>query len=119
MISHVDHKFFTCTDVIPHLLQHCNSTPSVERVWLCNPSMDHFASSVGDFGWACGYRNLQMMLSSLLRHPAYVERLKIALPDIVPNSADEPFPMPSITRLQRAIEEAWNVGFDPAVSVLD
>lgn len=60
-----------------------------------------------------------MLLSSLLRHPAYVERLKIELPDIVPTSPEEPFPMPSITRLQRAIEEAWNLGFDPPVSFMD
>ena len=27
-------------------------------------NMDHYASSYGDKGWGCGYRNLQMVLSS-------------------------------------------------------
>ena len=29
---------------------------------------DHYASSYGDKGWGCGYRNLQMVLSCLLHN---------------------------------------------------
>ena len=39
-------------------------------VTLCSPT-DHFSSSYGDKGWGCGYRNLQMLLSSLIQLEHY------------------------------------------------
>ncbi|CAL9705497.1 unnamed protein product [Knipowitschia caucasica] len=69
------------------------------HVWLCADT-DHFCSSEGDRGWGCGYRNFQMLLSSLLR----LEQYATVLPDMA---------VPSIPRLQRLMEEAWAEGLDP------
>ncbi|KAM9852593.1 zinc finger-containing ubiquitin peptidase 1 [Aulostomus maculatus] len=69
------------------------------HVWLSAAS-DHYHSSAGDHGWGCGYRNLQMMLSSLYRNDAYA-----------PILAERA--VPSIPRLQSMIEEAWKGGLDP------
>ncbi|XP_066289693.1 zinc finger-containing ubiquitin peptidase 1-like isoform X2 [Branchiostoma lanceolatum] len=64
-------------------------------------SVDHFSSSWGDKGWGCGYRNIQMMLSSLFRDPAYRDVLVKTISF-----------MPSIPKIQQMIEEAWSRGFD-------
>ncbi|KAI7806567.1 zinc finger-containing ubiquitin peptidase 1 [Triplophysa rosa] len=67
------------------------------HVWLCAET-DHYSSSEGDKGWGCGYRNFQMLLSSLHRMEQYN-----FLPEAVP----------SIPRVQAVIEEAWSQGADP------
>uniref|UniRef100_A0A3B5KRP6 Zinc finger-containing ubiquitin peptidase 1 n=1 Tax=Xiphophorus couchianus TaxID=32473 RepID=A0A3B5KRP6_9TELE len=64
------------------------------HVWLAVDT-DHYSSSAGDKGWGCGYRNFQMLLSSLHRIDAYSSTI------------------PSIPRVQRMIEEAWKEGLDP------
>ncbi|KAM8868943.1 zinc finger-containing ubiquitin peptidase 1 isoform 2-T2 [Spinachia spinachia] len=69
------------------------------HVWL-SAATDHYCSSAGDKGWGCGYRNLQMLLSSLHTIEAYA-------PLIQENAA------PSIPRVQSMIEEAWRAGLDP------
>lgn len=57
----------SCTQsIVPRVATLSSSTPGVVRTLLCS-SIDHYASSYGDKGWGCGYRNLQMMLSSLLQ----------------------------------------------------
>lgn len=57
----------SCTkSVIPRVASLSASSPGVIRTLLCS-SIDHYASSWGDKGWGCGYRNLQMMLSSMLQ----------------------------------------------------
>uniref|UniRef100_UPI0037E87BA8 zinc finger-containing ubiquitin peptidase 1 n=1 Tax=Semicossyphus pulcher TaxID=241346 RepID=UPI0037E87BA8 len=68
------------------------------HVWL-SADTDHFCSSAGDKGWGCGYRNFQMILSSLHRIDAYAP--------ILPERT-----VPSIPRVQRMIEEAWREGLD-------
>lgn len=50
------------------------ATPNVEHTWLCN-TVDHYASTYGDKGWGCGYRNIQMMLSSLVHNTKYNNKL--------------------------------------------
>ncbi|XP_026120306.1 ubiquitin carboxyl-terminal hydrolase ZUFSP-like isoform X2 [Carassius auratus] len=67
------------------------------HVWLCAET-DHYSSSEGDKGWGCGYRNFQMLLSSLHRMEQY---------NLLPVS------VPSIPRVQALIEEAWGQGADP------
>lgn len=78
------------------------ASPGVTKSFVCS-SIDHYASSYGDKGWGCGYRNIQMMLSSLFQNPNYSEMLKAAIGS---NS------MPSISRLQKMVESAWTQGFD-------
>jgi hypothetical protein len=41
-----------------------------KQAWSSSDT-DHFASTVGDAGWGCGYRNLQMLISALLRIDIY------------------------------------------------
>ncbi|KAK5892855.1 hypothetical protein CesoFtcFv8_013204 [Champsocephalus esox] len=69
------------------------------HVWL-SADTDHFCSSAGDTGWGCGYRNIQMLLSSLHTIDAYAPLLQEKA-------------VPSIPRVQSMIEEAWKEGLDP------
>ncbi|XP_045044640.2 zinc finger-containing ubiquitin peptidase 1 isoform X2 [Desmodus rotundus] len=75
------------------------AAPDVRRVWL-SAVVDHFHSSCGDKGWGCGYRNFQMLLSSLLQNDAYDDCLK-------------GMSIPCIPKIQSMIEDAWREGFDP------
>nr|XP_029535237.1 zinc finger-containing ubiquitin peptidase 1-like isoform X3 [Oncorhynchus nerka] len=69
------------------------------HVWL-SADTDHFCSSEGDKGWGCGYRNFQMLLSSLKRMEPYTTCLSEGS-------------VPSIPRVQVLIEGAWREGLDP------
>ncbi|XP_072251098.1 zinc finger-containing ubiquitin peptidase 1 isoform X2 [Leuresthes tenuis] len=69
------------------------------HVWL-SAETDHYCSSAGDQGWGCGYRNFQMLLSSLHRTDEYSSLLQGK-------------PVPSVPRVQSMIEEAWKEGLDP------
>ncbi|NXI51090.1 ZUFSP hydrolase, partial [Chloroceryle aenea] len=72
----------------------------VRHVWL-SAGVDHFHSSWGDRGWGCGYRNFQMLLSSLLQNSLYNDCL------------GDTTLIPSIPKIQTMIEDAWREGFDP------
>lgn len=52
-----------------------NENKDVRHVWL-SAGVDHFHSSLGDRGWGCGYRNFQMLLSSLLQNSFYNDCLR-------------------------------------------
>ncbi|XP_051263261.1 zinc finger-containing ubiquitin peptidase 1 [Dicentrarchus labrax] len=69
------------------------------HVWL-SADTDHYCSSEGDKGWGCGYRNFQMLLSSLHRIDTYAP--------LLPEKA-----VPSIPQVQSMIEGAWKEGLDP------
>ncbi|XP_017293978.1 zinc finger-containing ubiquitin peptidase 1 isoform X2 [Kryptolebias marmoratus] len=69
------------------------------HVWLCADT-DHYGSSVGDKGWGCGYRNFQILLSSLKMIDTYSSLLQDKV-------------VPCIPRIQSMIEEAWKEGLDP------
>ncbi|XP_026226040.1 zinc finger-containing ubiquitin peptidase 1 isoform X2 [Anabas testudineus] len=69
------------------------------HVWL-SADTDHYCSSAGDKGWGCGYRNFQMLLSSLHRIDTYS-------PSLTEKT------LPSIPRVQSMIEGAWKEGLDP------
>ncbi|XP_048387041.1 zinc finger-containing ubiquitin peptidase 1 isoform X1 [Stegostoma tigrinum] len=71
----------------------------IRHVILCAET-DHYHASLGDKGWGCGYRNFQMLLSSLIRMEEYTHDLH----DIA---------IPCIPKIQSMIEEAWKDGFDP------
>ncbi|XP_069462741.1 zinc finger-containing ubiquitin peptidase 1 isoform X2 [Ambystoma mexicanum] len=82
--------------VLSQYYQNCGQ--DVKRVWLCSP-LDHFFTSLGDKGWGCGYRNFQMLLSSLLKNGLFA-----CLKDM---------PIPCIPKIQLMIENSWKEGFDP------
>lgn len=73
----------------------------VTSVSLSAPT-NHICSTPSDFGWGCGYRNIQMVMSSLLSLEPYTSILKKeGVTDI-----------PDILKLQNMIEQAWSQGFD-------
>ncbi|XP_053127969.1 zinc finger-containing ubiquitin peptidase 1 isoform X2 [Hemicordylus capensis] len=86
------------TEALCHYYQ--NECKDIKHVWL-SMGVDHFHCSLGDKGWGCGYRNFQMLLSSLMRNSAYKDCLK-------DNSS-----IPCIPKIQSLIEDAWREGFDP------
>ena len=60
-----------CKGIIPQLHHRYDMGVSgTKAAWLAVDT-DHYASTVGDAGWGCGYRNLQMLISSLLRIDIY------------------------------------------------
>ncbi|XP_041109152.1 zinc finger-containing ubiquitin peptidase 1 isoform X3 [Polyodon spathula] len=71
----------------------------VAHVWLCAET-DHFHSGGGDKGWGCGYRNFQMLVSSLLKMDQYKDCFKDKT-------------VPCIPKVQALIEDAWKEGADP------
>ena len=87
--------------LMPRLKAICQTAHGVAQTYLCSV-VDHASSSFGDKGWGCGYRNLQMLLSSLAHHTPFSDRLGIAKGSGVA----------SISRLQSLIESAWRRGFD-------
>ncbi|CAH0400741.1 unnamed protein product [Chilo suppressalis] len=92
------------TDGILERIAQLNAqNPSIVKTFLCG-GVDHYASTYGDRGWGCGYRNMQMVLSSLLRHPPYA-----ALLSSVTSTCGG---VPSIPRLQLLVERAWAMGID-------
>eukprot|EP00741_Cyanophora_paradoxa_P012800 tig00020629_g12364.t1 len=70
------------------------------RCLLAGPC-DLFTWGPGDAGWGCGYRNLQILCSWLVR-----------LPEYRPHLFDGSGEIPSLPRLQGYIEAAWRAGFD-------
>ena len=71
---------------------------------LCAAPVDHYSQSGGvedGAGWACGYRNMQMICSALMAQPRWAERLFGGARS-----------MPDLASLQRWMERAWLAGFD-------
>ncbi|KAL3273955.1 hypothetical protein HHI36_015378 [Cryptolaemus montrouzieri] len=105
--SGIDDCSSVTRSIVPRVRAMSLNAQNVVRTLLCT-CVDHFASSYGDRGWGCGYRNTQMLISSLLTHTGYNERLyKLWQTEKPPRSA-----VPSISRLQSLIEHAWSQGFD-------
>ena len=79
------------------------SPPHIYR--LCFPYCVHVSqkNSFGS-GWSCGYRNIQMLCSSLIQLPAYRAVM-----------FDGSGRVPDIKGLQHWIEVAWKDGFDTEV----
>lgn len=84
-----------------------------KQAYLADPSVVLCRGDQTDRGWGCGYRNIQMMLSYVIRGSGtQQDGLKNA-----GSQADmEPKPslIPTIRELQEQIEFAWSNGFDPA-----
>ncbi|XP_045478036.1 zinc finger-containing ubiquitin peptidase 1-like [Harmonia axyridis] len=105
--SGIDDSSSVTRSIVPRVRAMSSNAQNVVRTLLCT-CVDHFASSYGDRGWGCGYRNTQMLISSLLTHTGYNERLyRLWQTEKPPRSA-----VPSISRLQSLIEQAWSQGFD-------
>nr|KAJ3419735.1 hypothetical protein HK105_006566 [Polyrhizophydium stewartii] len=71
-----------------------------ERVTLCHAGIE-FPTRQRRENWACGYRNLQMLLSVALKMPAFA-----ALHATLNGT-------PTVEQIQDMLHEAWQAGFDP------
>ncbi|CAF1112538.1 unnamed protein product [Rotaria sordida] len=74
---------------------------------LCQPGCDHVSATWLDQGWACGYKNFQMLLSSLRHDPQYSMHL---FGHEATNQTNRD--IPSVSYLQKLVETAWTAGFD-------
>lgn len=78
-----------------------NSTPYNHAILSCT-GLYHFSQLDRDGEqWSCGYRNFQMLCSSLLQHDIY-RRVMF----------DGSGRIPTVMELQGWIEQAWSHGFD-------
>ena len=71
---------------------------------LCQTDCNHISSTWLDHGWACGYKNFQMLFSSLCHDIQYSKYLF--------DQIDINHDIPSVSYLQSLIEQAWLAGFD-------
>lgn len=101
--------------LVPKVRAISQACSNVVNTWMCS-TVDHYASTYGDKGWGCGYRNMQMLISSLLQHTGYNELVYKAWSSGAGGNSSTENPlrssMPSISRLQKMIEWAWAQGFD-------
>ncbi|KAK2710877.1 zinc finger-containing ubiquitin peptidase 1-like isoform X2 [Artemia franciscana] len=112
----------SCTKRICSVITSFNEKAKNNSTWvtyLANET-SHFATTYGDTGWGCGYRNIQMLLTCLVSNPDYkscVEGLcQVSRQDSQENwlfsSSHEGMDIPSVSRIQSFIEKAWKAGFD-------
>lgn len=79
-----------------------------ERLSLCSPQPYHFTQrKLFGKSWSCGYRNIQMICSSLMQRAEFRS--------VLFNGDGK---IPGIRAMQDWIEKAWRDGFDPEVSIL-
>ena len=62
----------------------------------------HLSYSLGDRGWGCGYRNIQMIVGSLLRSEKYRGVMNRTFSGHIP----------TVPRLQELLDGAWRAGYD-------
>ncbi|KAJ2501630.1 hypothetical protein IWW47_003090 [Coemansia sp. RSA 2052] len=72
-------------------------------VVLCNPDTLMFNATLADRGWGCGYRNCQMLISSLMRNAAPSRGAASRMPVEA---------VPLVRQLQEMLELAWRDGYD-------
>ncbi|XP_053978575.1 zinc finger-containing ubiquitin peptidase 1-like isoform X3 [Hylaeus anthracinus] len=106
----------SCTrGLVPKIRAVSQACSNMLSTWMCS-TVDHYATTYGDKGWGCGYRNLQMLISSLLQHTGYNELVYKAWSSGLGSGSSTKNPLrssiPSISRLQKMIEWAWAQGFD-------
>eukprot|EP01119_Soliformovum_irregulare_P016893 TRINITY_DN4954_c2_g1_i2.p1 TRINITY_DN4954_c2_g1~~TRINITY_DN4954_c2_g1_i2.p1 ORF type:complete len:471 (+),score=115.89 TRINITY_DN4954_c2_g1_i2:191-1414(+) len=63
--------------------------------------VEHFHSDMGDQGWGCGYRNIQMLTSYLLTISPYKKAI------FGGNGY-----VPTVPKIQEFLENSWALGFD-------
>lgn len=74
----IDDGTSSTKSIAARVLALSSSSPGVIRSFVSS-AVDHYASSYGDKGWGCGYRNLQMLLSSLLQVSFFLEISLVSL----------------------------------------
>lgn len=93
---------------LPNIMQTILPPFDVVETVLCREihiasKLDLFSSNIAGLGWDCGFRNIQMLCSSLLhsqRHKQVLSQSGIT-------------EVPSVPEIAGRIEDAWRKGFDP------
>eukprot|EP00188_Purpureofilum_apyrenoidigerum_P001143 Plantae.Rhodophyta-Purpureofilum_apyrenoidigerum.ctg15996.p1 GENE.Plantae.Rhodophyta-Purpureofilum_apyrenoidigerum.ctg15996~~Plantae.Rhodophyta-Purpureofilum_apyrenoidigerum.ctg15996.p1 ORF type:complete len:357 (+),score=64.04 Plantae.Rhodophyta-Purpureofilum_apyrenoidigerum.ctg15996:85-1155(+) len=104
VLSHHDVAEITRKDIVSTIAAQMQKLAPGHHYVRCHISstMDYFGSNVWGHGWDCGYKNLQMMFSSLLQNSRLAAHLrKYDIKEV-----------PSLPELQGRIEGAWRLGFD-------
>jgi hypothetical protein len=86
--------------IVSHLQRIAATDTRILKLNMCHPATMFCGIDIGDLGWGCGYRNMQMLLSAV-----YASQ----------NTSESPHIekcIPSILELQQSIEAAWTAGFD-------
>lgn len=85
------------------LLRSCLEKDTKKAISFVSTYIDHFESELSaDFGWGCGWRNIQMLTSHLFTQRKEVHEVLFGGSGYVPD----------IPSLQRWLEIAWERGFD-------
>ncbi|XP_060171702.1 uncharacterized protein LOC132602906 isoform X1 [Lycium barbarum] len=96
----------TCPQIgqgLMDLLRNCLELETEKTTTILCGYVDHFQSSPSeDFGWGCGWRNIQMLSSHLLKQQQEAREVLYGGSGFVPD----------IPSLQRWLEIAWKRGFD-------
>lgn len=95
-------KFYKVEDGLLCLLRSCLEKDTKKPVTFVSTYIDHFESESIDFGWGCGWRNIQMLTSHLFIQRKEVHEVLFGGSGYVPD----------IPSLQRWLEIAWEKGFD-------
>lgn len=97
-------KFYPMQGGLISLLSECLKSDPVNFTSYLSGHVDHFESRASeDVGWGCGWRNIQMLSSHLLKQRPEARNVLYGGFGFVPD----------IGSLQGWLEYAWELGFDP------
>ncbi|CAA2968093.1 Hypothetical predicted protein [Olea europaea subsp. europaea] len=101
--TQIKESFCQVEDGLMALLAKCLESDSKNAVSILSGYIDHFQSVESeDVGWGCGWRNIQMLSSHLLKQRQEAREVLYGGSGFVPD----------IASLQRWLEIAWERGFD-------
>ncbi|KAG0040705.1 hypothetical protein BGZ82_011243 [Podila clonocystis] len=81
--------------------------------YLADPSVAFFQGDRTDWGWGCGYRNIQMMLSYVVQQQCPASQGRANSPLLNTGfPLNDPLVIPTIPQIQQQLEYAWSLGFD-------
>lgn len=113
--------------IIPMLTTLCAADATLEKAYLCHPSVRYittirgFLGATGEGNWACGYRNLQMLLGYLLatEKPIVTNGARVNVDkdgthkqEIFERKREMCDEVPTVLQLQEMIEQAWDTGLN-------
>ncbi|KAK2972822.1 hypothetical protein RJ640_028350, partial [Escallonia rubra] len=99
----IKETFYRVEDGLMTLLRHCLELERENSTSILSGYVDHFQSIPSeDVGWGCGWRNIQMLSSHLLKERQEATGVLFGGSRFIPD----------IASLQRWLEIAWEMGFD-------
>ncbi|KAK3042018.1 hypothetical protein RJ639_001720 [Escallonia herrerae] len=99
----IKETFYRVEDGLMTLLRHCLEFERENSTSILSGYVDHFQSIPSeDVGWGCGWRNIQMLSSHLLKERQEATEVLFGGSRFIPD----------ISSLQRWLEIAWEMGFD-------